>query len=85
MKWDRVQAKEGLVGVFDQDVLALIHTEHHVDDCADNSPAVVQVERHLRGEVAWLVGEHTKNDVIVVVLGVGTRNESAVRLVSEFT
>jgi hypothetical protein len=34
----------------------------------------------LRGELAGLVGENTEDDVVVVVLGVGTRDETEVVL-----
>ena len=72
----RVQAEQRLVGVLDQHVLALVHSKDHVDNSTDNTPAVVEVECHLRGKVARLVGENTKDDVVVVVLGVGTGDET---------
>jgi hypothetical protein len=73
---NRVQAEKRLVGVLDQNILALVHSEDHVDNGTDDTPTVVKVECHLRGKLARLVGEHTKNDVVVVVLGVGTGNET---------
>lgn len=74
---DAVQAEHSLVGVLDEDVLALVHAQDHVDDGADNTPSVVEVERHLGSELAGLVGEHAEDDVVVVVLGVGTGDKSA--------
>lgn len=71
-----VQAQNRLVGVLNEDVLALVHTQDHVDDCAHDTPSVVEVERHLCGELAGLVGEYAEDDVIVVVFGVGTGNET---------
>jgi len=72
----RVQAEKGLVRVLDKDVLALFHAEYHVDDSTDNSPSVVKVERHLSGKVTGLVGKNTEDDVVVVVLRVGTGYET---------
>lgn len=72
-----VQADSGLVGVLDKDVLAVLLAHDHVDECADNSPSVVEVEVHLGGELAGLVTEHTEDDVVGVALGVGTGDETA--------
>ena len=72
----RVKSKDRLVGVLNQDVLALIHLETHVDDSADNGPSVVEIKCHLVGEVAGLVSEDTEDDVVVVVLRVCSGNES---------
>jgi hypothetical protein len=80
VKRNLVQAEKRLVGVLDKHVLAFLHTQHHVDNGADDTPSVVEVERHLRGELAGLVGENTEDDVVVVVLGVGTRDETEVVL-----
>jgi hypothetical protein len=71
-----VQAKQRLVGVLNQHVLALLHAKDHVDNGADNGPSVVEVKGHLRGKVAGLVCKHTEHDVVVVVLGVGTGDET---------
>lgn len=78
----RVEAENGLVGVLDQNVLAFVHLHAHVDDGADDTPSVVEVERHLRGEVTRLVGEDAEDDVVVVVLGVGAGDESRWTLVA---
>jgi hypothetical protein len=72
----RVESKDGLVRIFNQHVLALLHLEAHVDNSADDSPSVVEVECHLVGKVAGLVREDAENDVVVVVLGVCSGNES---------
>jgi hypothetical protein len=71
-----VKSKDGLVGVLNQDVLALIHLETHVDDSTNNGPSVVEIECHLVGEVTGLVSEDTEDDVIIVVLRVCSGNES---------
>ena len=72
----RVQAKDRLIGVFDQDVLAIIHLQAHVDNGADNTPTVVEIEGHLSGEVTRLVGEDAEDDVVIVVFRVRARNKS---------
>ena len=74
--WDRVQAQDRLVRILDEHVLALVHLEAHVDDGADDAPAIVEVECHLVGEVARLVGEHAEDDVVVVGCGVGAGDET---------
>jgi len=73
---DLVEPKDGLVGVLDEYVLALRHLHAHVDDRADYAPAVVEVQVHLRGEVARLEGYDAEDGVAVVVLGVRTGDES---------
>ena len=74
--WHRVEAKNRLVGVLNQHVLALLHLETHVDNSADDSPSIIEVERHLVSEVAGLVCENTEDDVVVVVFRVCSGNES---------
>ena len=76
-----VKADGGLVGVLDQDVFALIHAKYHVNNGTDDSPSVVKVECHLGGEVAGLGCKDTEDDVVVVVLGVGTGDKTVVMLV----
>lgn len=71
-----VQTKNLLVGVLDEHVLAVGHLHAHVDDGSHNTPSVVQVEVHLGGEIAGLEGNDAEDDVAVVVLGVGARNET---------
>ena len=73
---DLVQANGRLVGVLDKDVLAVVLAHDHVDECADDGPTVVEVEVHLGGELAGLVAEHAKDNVVGVALGVGTGNET---------
>lgn len=75
--WDLVQAQDLLVGVLDKNVLALLTLETHVGDCADNTPTVGQAQVHLLSEVAGLPAYNTEDNVLVVSLGVGTRNESS--------
>jgi hypothetical protein len=55
---DLVQANCGLVGVLDEDVLAVIFAHDHIDESADNGPTVVEIEVHLGCELARLVAEH---------------------------
>lgn len=59
-----VKADGGLVGVLDQDVLAVVLAHDHVDKGTDNGPTVVEVEVHLAGELAGLVAEHAEDDVV---------------------
>ena len=73
---DLVQADGRLVGVLDKDVLAVVLAHDHVNECADDGPAVVEVEVHLGGELAGLVAEHAEDDVVGVALGVGTGHET---------
>ena len=75
----RVQAKNGFVRILNKNVLAVIHLEAHVNDGADDTPAVVQVKGHLASEIARLVSKNTQDDVVVVVLGVGSGDESKAR------
>lgn len=76
MQRHRVQTEKRLVGVLDQYILALVHAKDHVDNGTHNTPTVVQVERHLRGKFPRLVSKDTENDMVVVVLGIGTRHEA---------
>jgi hypothetical protein len=76
-----VEAEKGLVGVLDKDVFAFVHAKYHVNNCAHNSPAVVEVQCHLSGKVTGLGGKDTEDDVVVVVLGVGTGYETVIMLV----
>lgn len=71
-----VEAEDGLVGVLDQDVLALLAGEDHVGDGADDTPAVVEGEVHLVGEVAGLPADDAEDDVLVVGAGVGAGDET---------
>lgn len=73
---DLVKADGGLVGVLDKHELAVVFAHNEVDEGADNSPAVVDVEVHLAGELARLVAKHAENNVIGVALGVGTGDET---------
>lgn len=59
-----VKADGGLVGVLDQDVLAVVFAHDHVDESTDDGPTVVEVEVHLAGELAGLVAEHAEDDVV---------------------
>lgn len=72
-----VEAENRLVGVLDKDVLALGHLQAHIRNGTDDTPAVGQVECHLGGELTRLSAEDAENDVVIVVLGVGTGHETA--------
>lgn len=74
-----VQAKDVLVGILDEDVLALILLQAHVGDCPHDTPAVGQLQVHLVGEVLGLPANNTKDDVSVVALGVDTGNKAGGR------
>lgn len=71
-----VQAKDGLVGVLDEDELAVVSLETHVGNGSDDTPAVREGQVHLVSEVAGLPANDAENDVLVVGAGVDTRNES---------
>lgn len=38
--WDLVQSEDGLVRILDQDVLALISLQTHVNNGSDNTPSI---------------------------------------------
>lgn len=72
-----VQAEDGLVGVLDEDVLAvLLALEAHVGDGADDTPTVGEGQVHLVSEVAGLPADDAEDDVLVVGLGVGAGHET---------
>lgn len=77
-----VQAQHWLVGVLDEHVLALLTLQAHVGDRADNTPSVGERQVHLLCKVARLPAYDAENDVAIVRLGVGTRDESRYRLVN---
>ena len=74
--WQVVQAKDVLVGILDEYVLALSLLQAHIGDCPHDTPAVGQLQVHLVGKVPWLPANNTKDDVSVVALGVHTGNEA---------
>lgn len=71
-----VQAEDGLVGVLDQHVPAVVALQAHVGDGAHDAPAVGQRQVHLVGEVARLPAHDAQDDVLVVLLGVGAGDEA---------
>lgn len=71
-----VQAEDGLVGVLDEDVLALLAVEDHVGDCSHDTPTVGEGQVHLVGEVARLPANDAQNDVLIVRAGVHTGDET---------
>jgi hypothetical protein len=71
-----VQSQDLLIWVLDKHVLALGLRHAHVDDSADDTPAVGEGEVHLRREVAGLPADDAEDHVAVVGLGVGTGDES---------
>lgn len=48
----------------------------HVDDGANDTPSIREVEIHLVSEFAGLVSDNTENYVTVVILGIRTRDKS---------
>lgn len=76
----RVQTEKRLVGILDEDILALFRAKNHIDNSTDDGPSVVKVECHLGGKVAGLVGKNTEDDVVVVVLGVRAGYETSILL-----
>lgn len=73
---DFVESKNGLVGVLDEDELALLALEAHVGNGADDTPAVGEGQVHLVGEVAGLPADDAEDDVLVVGAGVDARDKS---------
>jgi hypothetical protein len=73
---DLVQSQDRLVGVLDEDELALLALEAHVGNGADDTPAVGEGQVHLVGEVAGLPADDAKNNVLIVSSGAGAGNES---------
>lgn len=71
-----VETQDGLVGVLDEDELAVLALEAHVGDGADDAPAVGQGEVHLVGEVAGLPADDAEDDVLVVGAGVDAGDET---------
>lgn len=83
-----VQADDGTVGILDEQVLlgllrvlVGIQGADAVDNGADDTPAVAEVQIHLGGELARLVADHAKNDVRSGVAGVGARHETQLHAV----
>lgn len=73
---DFVQTKDGLVGVFDEDKLALLALETHVGNGADDTPTVGEGQVHLVGEVAGFPADNAEDDVLIVGARVNTGDES---------
>lgn len=73
---DLVQTQDGLVGVLDEDELAVAAVKAHVGDGADDTPSVVEGEVHLGGEVAGFPADDAEDDVLVVGAGVDTGDET---------
>lgn len=73
---DLVQSQDRLVGVLDEDKLALLALEAHVGNGADDTPAVGEGQVHLVGEVAGLPANDAENNVLIVGSGAGAGDES---------
>ena len=71
-----VQSQNLLVGVLNQDILALVTLETHVGNRTHDTPAVREREIHLLREVAGLPAHDTEDHVAVVCLGVCAGDES---------
>ena len=73
--WHVVETDRWLIRILDQNVFAIVFLHDHVNEGTNNCPAIVQVQVHLRCELAWLVTQNTKDNMLGRRLGVGTRNE----------
>lgn len=73
-----VQAQNALVGVLDQHVLGLGRAvlDHHIRNGAHDAPSVGERKVHLVGEIARLPADHAQDDVLIVCLGVDTRDKA---------
>ena len=67
---DVVEPDDGLVGVLDDEVLAVLLLHDEVDDAADDAPRVVHVQVDLGRELARLELLRAQNDVAGGVLHV---------------
>lgn len=65
IRWDSIQPDHILVWILHDDVLAITHTQHDIDDGADNTPAVGDVQVHLSSEFARFVTQDTEDDMIL--------------------
>ena len=75
-----VQPQDALVGVLDEDELAVLALQAHIGDRAHDAPAVGQLEVHLVGEIAGLPADNTKDDVLIVGLGVDAGHETGEKM-----
>jgi len=66
---DLVEPQESLIRVLDEDILAILHSTHHIDNRPDNTPSVREVQVHLLGEFARVVAYNAQNDMFVWGLG----------------
>lgn len=77
---DLVQPQQALIWVLDKNVFAVLHAADHVDDRAHYSPAISQVKVHLFGKFAGVVANYAEDDVAVVGLWIGARDEAEERV-----
>lgn len=77
-----IKTDSRLVRILDKHILAIrIRFLHdHVDESAHDRPAVVQIQIHLRGELARLVAQDAEDDVVGGVLGGRAGDESMITL-----
>lgn len=73
----RERTSAHLVGVLDEDVLALRLLHEEVRDGADDAPSVRQRDVQLVGEIGWADGLRAQDDMTGVVTWVGTRDVAA--------
>lgn len=83
MRRDLVQPENRLIRVLDEHILALGHMQTHVDDRADDTPAVGEVEIHLVGKLAGLVSDDAEDNVAICVFGVGPGDKAGGMLAGE--
>lgn len=76
-----IQPDRRLIRILDQYVLRIGRriSHHHVDEGADDGPAVVEVQVHLGGKFAWFVAQHAQDDVVGGVLWGGAGDETVRR------
>lgn len=77
--WHFIQSQQSLVGIFDQNVLAIFHIPTHIDNGPDDAPAVSEVEIHLLGELARIVADDAEDDMSIGDLGGSSGDETGVK------
>lgn len=71
---------ERLVGVLDEEVLALVKLHADLDEALEDAPHVVHVQVDLRGELLGLVPLDAQDHVVVVVARGHARDEPELHL-----
>ncbi len=71
-----IQSQDLLIRILDEDVLALLTLETHINNGSDNTPTVREREVHLVGEVTGLPTDDAEDYVAIVGFGVRTGDEA---------